>query len=340
MIAERFAAQLLSGPPAADATSVAHRLLAVQGQDSRGVRLAIRARSTGLSAADVDRALTDDRVLLITWLNRGTLHLVRSEDYFWLHAITTPQLLRGNARRLAQEGVAPDVADRGVGVIERSLYEAGPLIRGQLGERLRAADVPVAGQALIHLLALASLRGLTVRGPVVAGQQAYVLVRDWLGRPPAVDRDTAGRELARRYLAGHGPAGERDLARWAGVPLRVARAGLTAIAAELVERPDGLVALAGRPASTDLPPPRLLGAFDPLLLGWCSREAILGANQGAVTVNGVFRPFALVGGRGAATWTLPGGRVVLHPFGRLSAADRAALDADAVDVVRFLGLAR
>jgi hypothetical protein len=58
MIAERLSAQLLSGAPARDAVAVAERLLAVQGQDARGVRLAIRARTAGLSVADVDGALT------------------------------------------------------------------------------------------------------------------------------------------------------------------------------------------------------------------------------------------------------------------------------------------
>jgi DNA glycosylase AlkZ-like len=48
-----------------------------QGQDPRGARLAVRARTAGLSATDVDRALTEERSLLITWLNRGTLHLAR-----------------------------------------------------------------------------------------------------------------------------------------------------------------------------------------------------------------------------------------------------------------------
>ena len=93
MIAERLSAQLLSGPPARAAVDVARRLLAVQGQDPRGARLAIRCRSVGLSAADFDRALTEERSLLITWCNRGTLHLLASEDYPWLHAVTTPPLL-------------------------------------------------------------------------------------------------------------------------------------------------------------------------------------------------------------------------------------------------------
>ena len=121
MIVERLTAQMLSGPPAGDPAAVAERLLAVQGQDPRGARLAIRARSSGLTAADVDRALTDERSILITWLNRGTLHLVRREDYPWLHALTTPRLFTGSARRLAQEGVSPAAADRGVAAVERAL---------------------------------------------------------------------------------------------------------------------------------------------------------------------------------------------------------------------------
>ena len=59
--AERLRAQLLAGRPARDPLAVTHRLLAVQGQDARGFRLAIRARSSGLKAADVDGALSDER---------------------------------------------------------------------------------------------------------------------------------------------------------------------------------------------------------------------------------------------------------------------------------------
>ena len=124
MVGERLTAQLLSGEPARDPVAVAERLLAVQAQDPRGARLAIRARTAGLRAADVDRAL-DDRSLVVSWVNRGTLHLVRSEDYPWLHALTTPQLLTGCARRLAQEGVSPDAAERGVETVERSLAGKG-----------------------------------------------------------------------------------------------------------------------------------------------------------------------------------------------------------------------
>jgi Winged helix DNA-binding domain len=336
--AERFRAQLLVGPPAGDVGSIVDRLLAVQAQDARAARLAIRSRSVGLTAAHVDRAL-DDRSHVVTWLNRGTLHLVRSEDYPWLHAVATPQLHTTNATRLRQEGVSGEAAERGVRTIVQALAEDGPLARQALRARLDTVGVPTAGQALVQVLFLASLRGLVVRGPVVGREQAFVLVRDWLGEPPPVDRDVALRELARRYLAGHGPAGARDLARWAGLALRDARAGLAAIARELVERDDGLAQLAavGRQEAA-VPPPRLLGGFDPLLLGWASREAIVGDGAGIVTSNGVFRPFVLVDGRAVGVWRLERRDVVVEPFASTPARDLAAvLEAEAADVVRFLG---
>lgn len=333
---KRLTAQLLAGRPATDPLAVAERLLAIQAQDMRGARLAIRARSNGLSAADVDRALTEDRSLLVTWLNRGTLHLVRSEDYRWLHALTAPRLRTANARRLTQEGVRSDAAERAIAVIERALTEEGPLDRDRLRDRVASAGVRTLGQAFVHLLALASIRGLIVRGPMVAGQPAFVLARDWLGESAPKNRDVALAELARRYLTGHGPADDRDLARWSGLPLGDARAGLEAIASELHERNDGLVDLKRRAPAAPLPEPRLLGAFEPILLGWKSRELLLGEPEHLVVSGGVFRPFALAHGRAVATWTIARQKIELEPFGRLAGGDRTALEADARAVTRFL----
>ncbi len=336
MTAERCAAQLLCGDPAGSAEDVTRRLLAVQAQDPRGARLTVRARSAGLSAADVDAAL-GRRTLLVTWLNRGTLHLVSAEDYWWLHPLTNPQLRTGNASRLAQEGVPPQDAERGVAALRAALGCDGPLTRAQLRERVAAAGVRTEGQALVHILLLASIQGLIVRGPMAGKDQAFVLASDWLGAPPPVmDRDAALGELAGRYLAGHAPAGDADLAKWAGIGLRDARAGLARCGA--VQRADGLAELPGAPqrAAAVLPPPRLLGAFDPLLLGWASRDPVTGPHKHIVTDNGLFRPFALAGGRAVATWTFAGGRVVLKPFAPLDAETTAALDAEAADVTRFL----
>lgn len=334
----RLRAQLLSGALARDPVTAVQRLLAVQAQDPRGARLAVRARVKGGSAADVERALSEERSLLITWLNRGTLHLVRREDYPWLQALTTPPLVQGNARRLAQEGVTPDQAERAVRVISRAVGKEGPLTRLQLRERVRSAGVRVEGQALVHVLMLASLRGLIVRGPMTGRQHAFALVADWLGPQDPVERERALAELARRYLAGHGPADDRDLARWAGLPLRDARAGLQAIAGELTQVEDGLVELRGAPRPRGLPPPRLLGPFEPVLLGWRSREFIVDGRDSAIINGGMFSAFALVRGKAAARWGIRDGAVRIEPFRALEPEDLRELERDGAEVLRYLGL--
>jgi hypothetical protein len=335
-IAERLTAQALSGEPLRSPEAVAERLLAVQGQDPRGARLAVRARTEGVTAADVDRALSEERSLLITWLNRGTLHLVRSEDYPWLHALTAPTHVASCKRRLAQEGISESAGEKAMRTIEAALEE-GPLSGKDLRARLDAAGVRTEGQAFIHLMFLAAARGTLVRGPMLGKQHAYVLVRDWLGEQQPVDRERALAELARRYLVGHGPADDRDLGRWAGLPLRDARAGLAAIAPELARREDGLVELKGSPGPAPLPPPRLLGAFDPLLLGWTSREEVVGPHEVLVTTNGIFRPFALVDGRAVARWGLAGGKVTIEHLSEVRPKDAAALEKDAQRVLEYLG---
>ena len=305
VVAARLASQMLTGPPGTSVEGVVGRLLAVQAQDGRGARLSVRSRSTGLKAADVDRALSYDRSLIVSWLNRGTLHLVRTEDYWWLHQLTAPRLARGSERRLRQLGVAPAQSARGVDMIIKTLAEAGPQSREQLRYLLQRLGVPTDGQVMVHLLVIAAATGAVVRGPLAGTDQAFVSVPRWIGAAPrALDSD------------------------------------------EVVPVGPGLVALVGGPGlgagtagiPVALPAPRLLGPFDPLLHGWASRGPFVGEHGSVVTVNGIFRPVALVGGRVVATWGLPGGRVTVTPLEPLPARARRALALDGADVLRFLGL--
>ena len=287
------------------------------------------ARRAAATAGEVDAALADG-TLLVTWLMRGTLHLVAREDHGWLHALTGAQLVPTSRRRLAQLGVSGEDAERAVALIERALSEDGPLPRAELAERLAAADIPTAGQIVPHLLGLTAARGTIALGDGMAFR--------WLGPPAdAPDRAAALPELARRYLRGHGPATAEDLAAWAGIGLRDARAGLDAIAADLAV--DGaLVDLADRPAAPD-PPPRLLPAFDPYLLGWRDRSFVVAAEH-ARRVHpggGIIRATAVARGRAVATWTLRRGRVALDPFAPLPARVAAALSREAREVERFAG---
>lgn len=335
--ARRLVSQRLAGSPAASVEALAEHLLALQAQDPRGVRLAVRARTQGLSTRDFDAALAD-RSLVISWLCRGTLHLTGADDYFWLHDLTTPPLRTSCMRRLDQEGVSRDQAAKAVSLIARWLADDGPLTRDELAERLRSKGIPVAGQAMVHVLFYATLEGLIIRGPMKGRRQAFVLTRDWLGPRPAVrERSGALGELVRRYLVGHAPASEADIGRWAGLSLRDIRAGLKRLGARLGDRGDGLLALSEVPEPEVAgPAARLLGAFDPLLVGWKDRAFVTEEHDADVVTGGVFRSFILLRGRAAGLWRISGGEVVLEPFEPWPAADRVVLERDAEDVRRYL----
>jgi hypothetical protein len=332
----RAAAQLLAARARRDPAGAVAHLLAVQAQDLRAARLALRARGAARTAADVDAALSDDRSLVAGWLLRGTLHLVVREDYAWLHALTAPLGVATSRRRLAQLGGS---AEQGERLIVRALTAEGPLPRAALAERLAAAGIRTEGQIMPHLLALAAAGGQVVLGPVRDGVQCFASARDWLGppaRPP--DRDSALAELARRYLRGHGPATAADLAAWSGLPLRDARAGLAAIAAEL-EFYGEVVDVAGRPDPPARVPPRLLGAFDPYLLGWRDRSfAVAPEHARAVHPGGgIVRATAVANGRVVGTWARRRGEVVVEPFAALPARVEVSLQREAADVMRFEG---
>jgi hypothetical protein len=123
------------------------------------------------------------------------------------------------------------------------------------------------------------------------------------------------------------------------LPLRDVRAGLGAIGSELEEVEHGLVRLAARATVGEIPPPRLLGAFDPVLLGWTSRDSIVGRHGDRIASGGLFRPFALVEGRAVGLWKWAGNEVGLEPLERLSREAAAGLEDEAADVARFLGTA-
>jgi len=330
----RAGAQLLAGAGALNPLGAASHLLAVQAQDLRAARLALRARGAARTAAEVDAALSDDRSLVVGWLLRGTLHLVARDDYRWLHALTAPLNAATCRRRLGQLGVSFDDA---APVVLRALADEGPLPRAALAERVTAAGISAEGQVMPHVLALAAAEGSVVLGPVRDGAHRFALTRDWLGpQAAAPERATAVAELARRYLQGHGPATDADLATWSGLPLPDARAGLTAIAGEL-EQDGELVDLARRAAPPRRLEARLLPAFDPYLLGWRDRLFAV-APEYARRVHpggGILRATAVTQGRVVGTWSRRRGEVAVEPFAPLGARVAAALEREAAAVTRF-----
>ena len=65
---------------------------------------------------------------------------------------------------------------------------------------------------------------------------------------------------------------------------------------------------------------------------------MLGEHAARVVTGGIFRGFALAGGRAVALWRLRGRAVELEPFAPLAPDDRVALERDAEALPAWLGV--
>jgi hypothetical protein len=346
----RQTAHLLHRPRRRSVPDIVRHLVGVQAQDSSAAPLAIRARAPGLTAGDVARALVESRLIVRTWAMRGTLHLVATEDVPWIVPLTAEASLVGSHRRLAQEGVTLDQAERAVRSIGRMLAAHGPLTRAEIVERLGPTRIRTAGQAAIHLIRLAALQGILCYGPDRDGEPTFVAVRDWLEpRPGApIDRHHAPARLAERYLAAHAPAAPEDFASWSGLRAGDARRGWEQLAGRLreVEAPGkSLWTLRSRRDPPAVRAVRLVPAFDPYLLGWKGRELSLPKEHERKVFpgGGLLRPAVVSDGLVVGTWTVRRRteplRVTIGPFSRPGPALRRAVKDDAEDLARFLGRA-
>lgn len=333
--------------------TILHQVFGLQAQVLRAAALGLRARSTGLREHDVRRALNGQRSIVRNWLMRGTLHVVAAEDIRWLVALLGPVFARAGATRHAQLGMDDDLKARGVRAIRRILTNAGPLTRYELVDRLgnRGVVLDPKTQAPIHLIALAAMQGVLCLGPDHDdGEPTYVLLDDWVSPAATPTRQASLAELAHRYFAAYGPATVDDLGAWSGIPMAEARAGVAGAMAALTE-----VTIQGkqgfvvkdrlkRATTPTTPQVRLLPAFDAYLLGYRRRDLAVAPRlqRRLQRGGGWLHPAAVVNGLAVAAWSLRQssgrGQIQVEPFGPITRAVRAGIEAEVADIGRFLDL--
>jgi len=274
------------------------------------------------------------------------MHILPADDVGWLLPLFDPVLAADSRRRLGQLGLDANGQDRALGAIRRALESDGYLGRSELVERLGRLGIEIDAPRRVHLFRLATGEGLAILGPDRGSETLLALAHDWIGERGAHDRDTAVAELTRRYLRAFGPSTEADFAGWSGLPLRDVRAGLAAVAGELVEVAIGqerawtLRDAVRRPRGRIV---RLLPAWDNYLMGHRDRDFIAGPERWPTVMpgGGLIRPTILVDGRAVGTWGMrrKGGsiEVTIDPFAELDTAVEEAVRAEVQDVQRFEG---
>lgn len=306
LVSRRMQSLLLSAATTDSPVQVARWFGAMQAQDIGSGKWSLGVRIRESTQSDIDRAF-QDATILRTWPMRGTIHVIPSADARWMLATTGVRALAGAESRRQFLGLDEATVNRAAEFLDGALSGRGPVTRSVALSMLTDAGIDVSGQRGYHVIWYASQLGVLCLGPQEGSEQTVVRLADWA--PDQVQRDTADamRELALRFVRSHGPVTHQDLARWAGVGAREARAAIVANddAVEPVEA-DGtsMWQLRGADAGP-VPDVVVLPGFDEFILGYKDRSAVLpDAHRQRIVPgnNGVFRATVVVDGQVAGTW--------------------------------------
>lgn len=282
---------------------------AMQAQDMASGLWSLGCRLPGSTMADVTAAL-ERREAIRTWPMRGTVHLVPPADARWMLDLMGVRALAGAAKRRATIGLTEENADRAVRVLAEALAGGKRMTRAQCLAALAGAGVEVAGQQGYHLLWYASQRGVTCITPHVGKEQTFALLDNWAPEPRRPDRTEALGIIALRYVRGHGPATAADLARWTGLTMADARAGIAAAGDRLAAVRVGGTEMHVDAALLDAGIGQVddwaaLPGFDEYVLGYKDRSMMVDAAHMDAIIpggNGVFQATIVRAGRVVGTW--------------------------------------
>ncbi|MFK5635809.1 winged helix DNA-binding domain-containing protein [Ornithinimicrobium sp. LYQ103] len=351
----------------ADPVAATRAMTVLHATESATVHLAVHARTTGTSPADVDRSLYDDRALVKQLAMRRTL-FVMPVDLLPAALGSASARVAAEQRRLIgrdveRHGVARDGQvwiERATAAVVDLLTGSPPLSARQLREELPELSGTITVdtdkrwggtfQLAPRVLTLLGAAGVLVRGPNVGhwrtSRPTWTLMDSWLGAAPErVTTEEGYGVLVRRWLRTFGPGTLEDVQWWLGSTRTAARAALAA--ADAVE-----VGLDGGGTGWVLPEDvdevseagpwaALLPTLDPTTMGWKQRGFYLDPRH----VPSLFDSFGNAGttawwqGRVVGCWVQDaqaGVRVVLREGEDVGAQGRAALAAEADRLTAWL----
>jgi len=316
------------------------RVAALQAQEPASPYLALWNRVRGFSPADLDAAFADGR-LVKGQLLRITLHAVAAVDWPAFHT-AMQYALRGSRlgdRRFTSTGLTVPDADALVpGMLE---FASSPRTAAEMEAHLAARiDGAPSRRVWWALRTFAPLWHHPAGEPWTFGQRPLYRAAEPYAEDPLESLTT----LIRRYLAAFGPASAADFTQFTILPRSRTAEAFGKLAGELVEveGPDGkpLLDLPDAPlADEDAPaPPRLLGMWDNLLLGWVDRGRVIPPEYRKLVMrsNGDVLPTLLVDGHVAGVWRPVDGGIEATAFAPLPPEAWEGLASEAAALAPFL----
>lgn len=325
--------------------------------EAASVHLAVAARTEKVEAADVDRALYEDRSVVKQLAMRRTL-FVFPRDLLpaalgSASARVATEQRRLIARDVEQHGVAKDGAawlEAAAQAVLRRLAGSEPLPARRLREELPELTGTVTGnldkkyggttQLAPRVLTMLGAEGAIVRGPNDGhwrlSRPTWTLMTDWLSGRVTPQAPAEGyAELVRRWLRTFGPGTVEDMQWWLGSTKTAVRAALGQIGAVAVSLDGGatgwLLPDDVEPVVDVEPWAALLPTLDPTTMGWKGRAFYLDPEHTSYLfdTNGNGGNTAWWDGRVVGAWVQDDAavvRVVTAPGVGLTPPARAALD--------------
>jgi len=293
---------------------------AVQAQDYAGSKWGLGLRTTGALDRDVERAFADGQILR-THLLRPTWHFVAASDIRWMLELTAPRVHAANRPLYQRVGLDDETTRRSNKAIAEALRGGQWLTRNELRDVLNRAGVATEGQMRVaYLMMQAELDGVVCSGPRRGNQFTYALLEERAPLARSLSRQDALAELAQRYFTSRGPASVADFAKWSGLTLRDARAGIEAVAPKLGHDTFGAQTYwfdSAPPADEPSPVAHLLSIYDEYISGYKDRTAMVQPDhaRALVSMGNALTTIILVDGHVVGTWkrTVRGKGVDIEP---------------------------
>jgi hypothetical protein len=310
---------------AGDPVELAGAMAGLHATDPATVYLGARARLREPAAAEVDRALYEDRELLRMIGMRRTMFVFPLELAAVVQAACTEAIAAAQRRRYAKLIEEGGIAVDGQAWLDEACAAAFEALeaRGAAYAKELSADVPLLREKIHYgegkkwagstsmttwVLFLLAAEGRIVRGRPrgawTSSQWSWVPADAWLPTPlPRLDPEAARADLAARWLQAFGPATVTDLKWWTGWNLTQTRAALDAVGAVEIDL-DGAAGFVvpgdEGPEAEPEPWAALLPALDTTVMGWKERAWYLGDHGPAL--------FDTAGNAGPTVWW--NGRIV------------------------------
>lgn len=323
---------------------------AVQAQDYAGAKWGVGIRMRRTTDAAIDQAFAEGTILR-THLLRPTWHFVTPADIRWLLALTAPRVHAANAHMYRRLGLDDAACERSSAALASALAGGATLTRTELREVIDEAGIDTGvDNRLSYLLMYAELDGLICSGPRRGRQFTYALLEERVPPAAKLSREEALAELARRYFSSRGPARVHDFAKWSGLTVTDARAGLNAIRTDLAAGVSGGEEYwfpSGRraPRAGARANAHLLSIYDEYVSGYKGWGHIADneLGTGLTALGNALTSIIVVDGRIVGTWKRTVRRsavaIALDIRSRLTGFETRAVEAATRTYGEFLGLA-